>query len=112
MSARPAPSSKNKVKNPAIIIDASHDNCKVDGVKVSSRQAEVVKESLAFMRSDPEYRRLVKGFMIESFLKEGSQKLESATPETIDRGGLSITDSCLGWEATETLLREVANAHV
>ena len=103
---------KHKVKNPAILIDASHDNCKVDGVKVSSRQAEVVKESLAFMRSDPEYRRLVKGFMIESFLKEGSQKLESATPETIDRGGLSITDPCLGWEATETLLREVANAHV
>jgi 3-deoxy-7-phosphoheptulonate synthase len=102
---------KHKVKNPAIIVDASHDNCKVDGVKVSSRQGEVVKESLAFMHSDPEYRRLVKGFMIESFLKEGSQKLEPATPETIDRGGLSITDPCMGWEETEKLLREVAREH-
>ncbi len=102
---------KHTVKNPAILIDASHDNCKVDGVKVSSRQAEVVKESLAFMQADPEYRRLVKGFMIESFLKEGSQKLEAMTPETIDREGLSITDPCLGWEETEKLMREVAALH-
>ncbi|OGG53093.1 3-deoxy-7-phosphoheptulonate synthase [Candidatus Kaiserbacteria bacterium RIFCSPHIGHO2_01_FULL_53_29] len=101
---------KHKVKNPAIIIDASHDNCKVDGVKVSGRQSEVVRESLAFMQADAEYRRLVKGFMIESFLKEGSQKLESTTPETIDRGGLSITDPCLGWESTENIIREVAAA--
>lgn len=104
--------SKHKVKNPSILIDASHDNCKVNGTKVPARQAEVVKESLAFMKSDPEYRRLVKGFMVESFLKESSQKLESLTPETIDREGLSITDPCLGWDATEKLIREVAATHI
>jgi 3-deoxy-7-phosphoheptulonate synthase len=48
---------------------------------------------------------------MESFLKEGTQRLEATTPETIDRGGLSITDPCLGWEATEQLIREVAQAH-
>jgi 3-deoxy-7-phosphoheptulonate synthase len=99
---------KHKTKNPAILIDASHDNCKVDGVKVAKRQEEVVKESLASMQSDEAYGRLVKGFMIESFIKEGAQKLEATTPETIDRDGLSITDPCLGWEHTEQLIRDVA----
>jgi 3-deoxy-7-phosphoheptulonate synthase len=46
--------------------------------------------------------------MLESFLAEGSQCVERATPATIDRGGLSITDPCLGWEHTEALLLETA----
>lgn len=100
---------KHKVKNPAIILDVSHDNCKVDGAKVPARQEEVVKEALALRRVSEEYRRLVKGFMIESFIKEGSQKVESLTPETIDRGGLSITDPCIGWERTERVLRFLAS---
>jgi 3-deoxy-7-phosphoheptulonate synthase len=93
-------------------IDGSHDNCKVDGVKSGKRQAAVILESMTYMKTDPEYRRLVRGFMIESFLKDGSQELESMTPETIDRGGLSITDPCLGWEGTEELLKEVAKQHL
>ena len=99
---------KHKVKNPAIIIDASHDNCKVDGVKQPSRQPEVVNEVLDMCDSDPHYKKLVKGFMVESFIKEGAQKLESMTPETIDRKGLSITDPCIGWERAEKMLRDVA----
>lgn len=102
---------KHRVKNPAIIIDASHDNCKLDGVKSGAQQVVVVKEVLAYMKIDPEYRRLVRGFMMESFLKEGAQKVESATSETIDRGGLSITDPCVGWDETEKLLREVHKEH-
>jgi len=102
---------KHRVKNPAIIIDASHDNCKLDGVKSGAQQAVVVKEVLAYMKTDPEYRRLVRGFMMESFLKDGAQKLESTTTETIDRGGLSITDPCLGWDETEGLLREIAHIY-
>ncbi|MEK7132605.1 MAG: 3-deoxy-7-phosphoheptulonate synthase [Patescibacteria group bacterium] len=98
---------KHRVKNPAIIIDASHDNCKLDGVKSGAQQVVVVKEVLACMKTDPEYRRLVRGLMMESFLKDGAQKVESATPGTIDRGGLSITDLCVGWDATEKLLREI-----
>lgn len=102
---------KHRIKNPAILIDGSHDNCKVDGVKDGARQASVLQESMTYMKTDPEYRRLVRGFMVESFLKGGSQKVEAATPETIDRGGLSITDPCLGWEETEKLLTEVAAQH-
>jgi 3-deoxy-7-phosphoheptulonate synthase len=98
---------KHRVKNPSIIIDASHDNSIVNGKKDCTMQSTVVKEVLATMKVHGDCRHLVKGFMMESFLKEGNQKIESATDETIDRGGLSITDPCLGWEATEQLLREV-----
>lgn len=102
---------KHKVKNPAILIDASHDNAIVEGKKDGTIQPIVVKEVLATMKVHPDCRHLVRGFMMESFIKEGNQKAEGLTPETIDRGGLSITDPCLGWEATEKLLREVAEDH-
>ena len=102
---------KHKVRNPAIIIDASHDNSRVAGAKVPTQQAMVVKEILALRQVNPEIRKLVKGFMVESFLKEGSQKIESCTPKTIDRGGLSITDPCMGWDSTEKLIKEMAKYH-
>lgn len=99
---------KHKVKNPAIIIDASHDNSIVNGKKDEAIQPIVVKEVLATMKVHPDCRHLVKGFMVESFIKEGSQKIEGLTYETVDMGGLSITDPCLGWDASEELLRYVA----
>ena len=102
---------KHKVKNPAILIDASHDNCIVNGKKDAAIQPVVVKEVLATMKVHPDCSHLVKGFMMESFLKEGNQKLESTTSETIDRDGLSITDPCLGWTATDELIRYVAHEH-
>lgn len=103
---------KNKVQNPAVIIDASHDNARINGVKDCTRQPMVIKEVLATMRVNPELKKLVKGFMIESFLKEGNQKIEAATEETIDKGGLSITDPCLSWETTQQFIHEVAKDYV
>jgi 3-deoxy-7-phosphoheptulonate synthase len=99
---------KHAVKNPAILIDASHDNCKKDGVKDPMLQPVVVREVLGYMKADPAYRKLVKGFMLESFIKPGNQKLEALTSETIDRGGLSITDPCIDWDTTDALLKEIA----
>jgi len=101
---------KNKVQNPAIIVDASHDNSKVRGVKDPNEQVRVVREVLAVRNVNDDVRRLVKGFMVESFLKEGSQKMEALTAETVDRGGLSVTDPCVGWDATEKLIREIAKS--
>ena len=102
---------KHKVKNPAILIDVSHENCRINGAKEPSKQPVVVKEALFTMKTNLEYKQFVKGFMMESFIKEGSQKLEAMTQETIDRGGLSITDPCVGWEATEQVLRDTAKEH-
>jgi 3-deoxy-7-phosphoheptulonate synthase len=43
------------------------------------------------------------GMMIESHLFEGCQPLGASL-----RYGVSVTDGCLGWSATEQLLREAA----
>ena len=102
---------KHKIKNPAIIVDASHDNCIVNGVKDCTIQPVVVKEVLATMKVHDDCRHLVKGFMVESFIKEGNQNVDKVPSETVDKGGLSITDPCLGWEATEEMLRYVAHEH-
>jgi len=99
---------ERRIQNPAVVVDASHDNCRVDGVKHPEAQGDVLRAVLADMRAHPEVRELVRGFLVESFLQAGSQSVERCTPETIDRGGLSITDPCLSWEETEALLREVA----
>lgn len=97
-----------RVSNPAVIIDASHDNCRVNGGKDARQQINVVHDVLKTLTVHPELRSTVKGFMLECFLKGGAQKVESLTPETIDLDGLSITDPCLSWEETATLLTDLA----
>lgn len=100
---------KHTVSNPAILVDASHDNCKVNGKKELSQQIEVIRSVLATRKRDEIVHSIVKGFMIESFLKGGAQNVESCTAQTIDRGGLSITDPCISWEQTADLLSEIAH---
>ena len=97
---------KHQIKNPAVVVDCSHDNCAVNGVKNPLRQMEVAKEVLQNVQNEPELKNLVKGFMLESFLKSGGQKLDAGKKESLDLGGLSITDPCLGWNETEKLLLE------
>ena len=50
-----------------------------------------------------EIRKMVKGFMIESYIEEGCQKIGDHIY------GKSITDPCLGWEKSERLLLELAD---
>lgn len=52
-------------------------------------------------RSDT-IRRLVRGFMVESYLVDGNQPVGGTTY------GQSITDACLGWDKTERLVKEIA----
>lgn len=97
---------KHGLKNPAIIIDCSHDNCVLDGKKLPSRQAEIGKEILSYLKEHSDIKDLIKGLMFESFIKEGNQKIDPTNK--LDRGGLSIVDPCLGWKQTEKLLHELA----
>ena len=53
---------------------------------------------------DPELHKLVKGFMIESYIEPGNQKIGGNHIY-----GKSITDPCLGWEKTEKLIYELAD---
>jgi 3-deoxy-7-phosphoheptulonate synthase len=101
---------KNNVYNPAVIIDVSHDNCVVNGVKDHNAQAGIILEVVNNLKTNPELKTLVKGFMLESFIKPGKQNAETANP--IDLCGLSITDPCLGWDDTEALLLKLADLHI
>jgi len=51
---------------------------------------------------DSDFRNYVKGLMIESYIEEGSQAVDGSIY------GKSITDPCLGWTASEELIREIA----
>ncbi len=90
-----------------VMIDASHDNSGKD----HRRQAEVVRD---VARQVAHGQRGIAGLMIESFLFEGRQDLPAPSGGAVDVGrltyGQSITDACIGWETTATLLRELADA--
>jgi 3-deoxy-7-phosphoheptulonate synthase len=101
---------KAGVMNPAIIIDASHDNCKVNSVKDATQQIRVVEDVLTTLREHQGLKPLIKGFMLESFIEGGCQKIEKLTPETVNMNGLSITDPCLSWQQTEQILYTIADA--
>ncbi|NNM58497.1 MAG: 3-deoxy-7-phosphoheptulonate synthase [Legionellales bacterium] len=101
----------HKIKNPSVIIDASHDNCLVNGKKDYHLQPAIVLEVIESLRSRPDLKPLVKGFMVESFIKDGNQSVHIDKPEAIDLDGVSITDPCLNWESTEAFLLELAKDH-
>lgn len=87
----------SSLENPAIVIDTNHSN----SGKQFKQQIRIAEEVMQNRRFDADFKRIVKGFMIESFLVEGSQKHDEVF-------GKSITDPCLGWEDTERLLLDLA----
>ena len=80
----------------AIMVDCSHAN---SGKKFSA-QGFVWKSVIA---QYCEGNASIMGLMLESHLKEGSQKLTD-NPADLEYG-VSITDQCINWETTESLLR-------
>ena len=85
------------LKNPAILIDTNHSN----SGKQFKQQIRIAREVMENRCEDKEFKKIVKGLMIESFLVEGNQTRDEVF-------GKSITDPCLGWEDTERLLLELA----
>jgi 3-deoxy-7-phosphoheptulonate synthase len=80
-----------------VIIDCNHSN----SAKQHRQQVRIAAEVMQNRRFDSDFKKIVKGFMVESFLVEGCQKED----ETF---GKSITDPCLGWEDTERLILSLA----
>lgn len=89
---------KMDLVNPAAIIDANHSN----SGKKYEQQVRIVKEVMHNRQISPEIRKMVKGVMIESYLEPGCQKIGEHVY------GKSITDPCLGWEASEQLIYDIA----
>lgn len=80
---------------PAVMVDCSHDNA----CKQAEKQMDIARE---VMRQKRAGKPRICGLMLESFLEAGRQ----------DDGddlcyGCSITDPCLSWEQTESLLRSL-----
>ncbi|GAA1978252.1 3-deoxy-7-phosphoheptulonate synthase [Amycolatopsis minnesotensis] len=82
-----------------VVIDASHGNSGKD----EARQAVVAGE-IATQIADGGHA--IRGIMLESFLVPGRQDAD-ARPHVFGR---SITDACLGWDATIDSLRDLAEA--
>jgi 3-deoxy-7-phosphoheptulonate synthase len=84
------------LQHPFILVDTNHDN----SGKKFAEQIRIVRETLTNRSWNPIIHDVVRGFMIESYLEDGRQD----QPEVF---GQSITDPCLGWEKTESLVREI-----
>jgi 3-deoxy-7-phosphoheptulonate synthase len=85
----------------SILVDCSHDNSE----KKPERQPEVMRALLAQITAG---NTSIMGAMVESNLLAGSQPF----PQPVEklRRGVSITDGCIDWPATESLIREVHSA--
>jgi len=79
-----------------IIVDCSHANSGKDPRRQSVVWRDVLRQRLEGDRS-------IVGLMLESNLLPGKQPVG---PRESLQYGVSITDGCIGWEETETLLRE------
>ena len=90
---------EKNLQNPAVIVDTNHSNSN----KKYEQQVRIAKEVLHSRMVDPELHKLVKGFMIESYIEPGNQKIGGNHIY-----GKSITDPCLGWEESEKLLYTIA----
>lgn len=88
---------KRNLKYPGIIVDTNHANSN----KKCERQPRIAKEVMRSRRHSKTLMNKVKGLMIESYLIKGSQQISENVY------GKSITDPCLGWEASESLVRDL-----
>lgn len=86
--------------SPQVMIDFSHANSS----KQFKKQMDVAKDVCGQVAGG---EKAIIGVMIESHLVEGNQNPDSGEPLTY---GKSITDACIGWEDTDAVLRQLANA--
>ena len=87
------------LENAGVVVDTNHAN----SGKKYLEQIRIAKEVLHSCRHNPDIKKLVKGFMIESYIEDGAQKIGESIY------GKSITDPCIGWDKTEKLILEMAD---
>jgi len=81
---------------PVLMVDCSHANSEKKFAKQEEVWRNVIEQRVGGTKS-------LIGLMVESHLCEGNQPI----PRDVSalRYGVSITDSCIGWDATERMLR-------
>ncbi len=85
----------------AIMIDCSHGNSNKDYRRQPAAAEEATNQIVNGNKS-------IIGLMIESHINAGNQSAEQPVSEM--KYGVSITDACIDWETTDSLLRKVATA--
>ena len=88
---------KKELLNPVVVVDTNHCN----SGKKYKEQLRIAQEIMHFRKYSEELAYFVKGLMVESYLEEGSAKVEEHIL------GKSITDPCIGWEDTLRLISTV-----
>ena len=85
---------------PAIVVDCSHANS-----NKNYKNQHIALEDVLRQIADGE--DALTGVMLESNLLPGSQKIQAGCrPDP----GISITDSCIGWDETAELIRRTHEA--
>ena len=88
---------KRELKNEAVIIDCNHCNSE----KRADEQVRIAEDVMNQCRHNEMINGFVKGLMIESYIEDGSQMIGEGVY------GKSITDACIGWKKTESLLNDI-----
>ena len=91
--------SETDLMNKSVIVDTNHANSGKDPFK----QPNIIMDVLESRKKSADIKELVKGFMVESYIEDGCQKVGDGIY------GKSITDPCLGIEKTESLLLNLAD---
>src|SRR5471032_1779169 len=81
---------------PVLMVDCSHANSEKKFAKQEDVWRSVIQQRVEGTKS-------LIGVMVESNLFEGSQPIPKDMKDL--RYGVSLTDSCIGWETTERMLR-------
>jgi len=81
---------------PVLMVDCSHANSEKQHARQEDVWHSVIQQRIEGTRS-------LIGLMVESNLFEGSQPIPKDLKDL--RYGISLTDSCIGWETTERMLR-------
>ena len=89
---------ERNLENMAVIIDTNHNN----SGKKHLEQIRIAQEVMNSRKYNPDLKKMVKGFMIESYIEDGAQKIGEGVY------GKSITDPCLGWEKSRQLILDIA----
>lgn len=89
--------------NPAIMIDCSHGNSGKD----YQNQKKVFFDVIGQLQTPQ--GKYIKGMMLESFLFPGNQSSKNIDPKQL-KYGVSITDSCIGWDETKDLILRLSKS--
>ncbi|KAK2466607.1 hypothetical protein APHAL10511_000865 [Amanita phalloides] len=86
----------------SIMVDCSHGNS-----QKNHRNQPLVLDSICEQLKDGQ--KHITGVMIESHINEGRQEVPPEGPQNL-KWGVSITDACVDWESTVTMLDKLNDA--